>query len=171
MKKIILTLSLIISTVLLSAAQVYDSTIPVIQTFKIEIHNINNIVGDNSGPKLYQECGYVTIPPTYYKHDGRSLGILVVHTNLDTYMAYEIRCPLCYKRGVAGKFRMKTLLSAQCDHCIAQAENIITWESGQLTGYNHGAKEPDSLIMYDTDDYVDGSKHYVVISPNPCSIK
>lgn len=108
--KIILTLIGLLLTSMVNYAQVYNPAIPVIETFEIDVATINDKVKDYTTDKLYVDDGTVLIPPTFYKHDGRSKGILVVHDYNDNYLAFDVRCPVCDKKGKEGKFRMKCIV-------------------------------------------------------------
>lgn len=164
--KIKLTLIALLLTSMVNYAQVYNPAIPVIETFEIDVATINDKVKDYTTDKLYVDDGTVLIPPTFYKHDGRSKGILVVHDYNDNYLAFDVRCPVCDKKGKIGKFRMKTCLAAGCDNCSAEAHELIIWGSGQITR----TKQPDEMYIHDIREIERNGRLYLEISRSPASI-
>ena len=145
----------------------YGKNIPCIKRFAIEIHEINDLLGDTDHAKLYEENGYVIIPPTFYKHDGNSKGILIVHDWANVYNAYELRCPRCADYNKEGTFYMATSMFAWCDTCGARAEMMFNVGSGQLTGYPYGHSEVWYLMPYVMREEEQGDKYYLVMFPNP----
>lgn len=166
--KPLLSLLLLLSIFAISA-QVYNPDYPVIEEFEIEVGAINDRVKDYTTDKLTVEGGTVKLPSTFYSHDGRSLGMLIVHDNTDHYMAFDVRCPNCERRGKTGKFSMVTCLTAGCDTCTAEAQEIVMWGSSQLTRYEF-RHSPDELYQYPVEEVERNGKLYLRISPSPASI-
>lgn len=169
MNKGILILLSVIGFVCEIKAQVYNPDYPVIEEFEVEVGTINDQVKDYTTDKLTVEGGTVKLPSTFYYHDGRSLGMLIVHDNTDNFMAFDLRCPNCERKGKTGKFSMVTCLTAGCDTCTAEAQEIVMWGSGQLTGYEF-RHSPDELYQFPVDEVERNGKLYLRITPSLASI-
>lgn len=169
-KKFFISVLVILSSIISVNAQVYDPDIPVIELFAVEVHSVNDRVNDHRGELLSEEGGYVNLPASFYKQDGRSEGIIIVHDDTNTYHAFDRRCPVCFSKGQKGIFTMSGLLVAKCNNCSAEAQNIINWGSGQLTRYKAPSNgNPDYLIPYYVREEPRGDKLYLIIYPNPRS--
>lgn len=153
-------------------AQIFDPERPMIMPFTICADSINSQMHDPMRkphhPKLTIDGGWVQIPNSYYRHNGKSMGIIIVQDFTYTYHAYDARCPHCYYDNQENsKMKMWTPMSAICPECDAQAENIINWGSGQLTGYNHGILGPQYMNGYSVRVVKKGKKTYLRISNTP----
>lgn len=172
MKKSILILICCAFHVLGVTAQIFDPGRPMIVPFTICVDSINSQMHDTMQKphhlKLSIDGGWVQIPDDHYRHNGKSMGIIVVQDFTYTYHAFDARCPHCYYDNEENcKMKMWTPMSAICPNCDAQAENIINWGSGQLTGYNHGILGPLYMNAYRVRVLKKGKKIYLQISNTP----
>ena len=138
--------------------------IPKIEDFEIDSMTINHTIGNLIGPIKFplgkqhnlsnftnNKYGFVVIPPSYYKHDGTSCGIVVTYDELGCFSACDTRCPNCYRKKHE-KCNMKAVTihgMLECPSCGAQVESLFLCSSGQLTAYDMGRDlSPMSLEMY-----------------------
>ena len=156
----------VLFTIFTVKAQFYQNDTPCIKPFAVEIHEINDLLGDTDHEKLYEENGWVIIPNTFYTHDGNSKGILIVHDWADVYQAYELKCAYCSDKGRNGVFYMATSIFAWCDTCNARAEMMFNVGSGQLTGYPYEHGRIWYLMPYPIEESERGDKLYLVMFPN-----
>ncbi len=137
---------------------------PVIDEFTIDPKTINQTID-----KLYKPLefsigkqhklsmfsknhhGFVIIPPSYYKHDGKSLGIIVMYDITENFTAHELRCPNCFYR-YHKNCAMKAITIhgfLECPSCGAQVDALFAHGSGILTAYDMGRQgSPMSLELY-----------------------
>lgn len=154
-------------------AQIFEPDRPMIMPFVVSVDSINAQMHDSlkkpNHDKLSINGGWVMIPNTYYRHNGKSLGIIIVQDFTYTYHAYDLRCPHCfYDNDIAtSKMTMQTHMSAMCYKCNAQAENIVCWGSGQMTCYDHGNLGPRYMDGYSVNIIKKGRKIYLRIANNP----
>ena len=167
MKKVCLFAILLFLSVFSVKAQYFKNDTPCIKPFAVEIHNINDVLGDTCHPKLYEENGWVMIPNTFYIHDGNSKGILIVHDWADVYQAYEIKCTYCADKGRNGVFTNIHSIFAECNTCTARAEMMFNVGNGQLTGYPYERGHVWYLMPYPIEESERGDKLYLVMFPNP----
>ncbi len=140
---------------------------PVIEEFTIDPMTINQSID-----KLYKPLefsigkqhklsmfaknhhGFVIIPPTYYKHDGKSLGIIVMYDITENFSAHELRCPNCFYR-YHKNCAMKAVTIhgfLECPSCGAQVDALFAHGSGVLRAYDMGRQgSPKSLEPYIVD--------------------
>lgn len=125
---------------------------PMIVPFIIEIHDINERVGYNPNTLLYESTGHVFLPPTYYTHNTKSHGIIVVRTFADDYHAFDARCARCfYKDGENdGTIKIPVAMFGECDKCSARVDNIVSWGSGQMSFYDFNDYGDNGPIYLDT---------------------
>lgn len=164
--KSILKISVILMLILASAAGMYaQEKAPDIELFAIAPETINRLVKDTAGHKqLTEDNGYVLIPNTFYKHDGTSDGIIVVHSNDGAYVAFERSCPRCrFDFHQSGKIYFPNSFMAACSKCDARLESILFWGSGQMF-YDCGAGSPRYLISYPVSKYVKDGRLYLIIN-------
>lgn len=166
LKHIFLLLIIGISTFTANAS-FYGKIIPCIKPFAVEIHTINEVVGDTDHAKLDEENGYVIIPNTFYKHDGNSKGILIVHDWADVYMAYDLICPYCTDHKQEGTMYMATSIFAWCDTCGVRAEMMFNVGSGQLTGHPFEHGQVWQLIPYIIEESERDDMLFLILFPNP----
>ena len=162
-----LTLIIFILWVLPIHAGFFGKIIPCIKPVAVEIHTINEVVGDTDHAKLDEENGYVIIPSTFYKHDGNSKGILIVHDWADVYHAYELLCPYCTDHKKDGKMYMATSIFAWCDTCGVRAEKMFNVGSGQLTGHPFEHGQVWQLIHYIIEESERDDMLFLIMFPNP----
>ena len=166
MKSFLLTLTLSTAVICSALSQTYGQMTPDIKPFAVDIHTINNKLGDLGHVPLYETSGYVEIPPTYYQHDGTSLGIILVHSDYDVYVAFEKRCPHCYyDNGEIGELYIWTLLDAICNNCQCRIEGMVANATGQMTGYNTGTCGPRHADKYMTEKVTRYGNDYIVLFP------
>ena len=172
MKHIIVLL--LLSTACSIAAQVFDPDRPMIMPFTICADSINDQLHENmrkpAHDRLTENGGWVQIPNTFYRHNGKSNGIIIVQDFTYTYHAFDARCPHCFYDDeiTEGKMEMATRLRAICNNCGAQAMNIVSVGSGQLTTYDHGADGPKIMNSYSVKVIKKGKKTYLRIA-NHCN--
>lgn len=173
MKKLAVALVCSIIGAINLSAQIFDPDKPMIMPFTICADSINALMHDAMKKPFHDKVtvdgGWVQIPNTYYKHNGKSMGIILVQDFTYTYHAYDARCPHCFydNEEPHSKMYMWTPMSAICPVCDAQAENLINWGSGQLTGYNHGIIGPLSMNGYSVKVIKKGKKTYLRIANDP----
>lgn len=176
-------LAMIVSWNMTTKAQSYNRDIPVIEEFSIDPMTINQTID-----KLYKPLefcigkqhklskfadnhhGFVIIPPTYYKHDGRSLGIIVMYDITENFSAHELRCPNCYysyhKNYAMNAVTIHGML--ECPSCGAQVDALFAHGSGILTAYDMGRQgSPKSLDPYCVEVVEDGDKVTLTIYNSP----
>lgn len=126
---------------------------PMIVPFIIEIHDINDRVDYHPNTPLYENTGHVYLPNTYYTHNGKSHGIIVVRSFSDDYYALDARCARCYYKDGhnEGTIRIPIGMFGECDKCRARVDNIVSWGSGQMSFYDfhdYGDNGPVNLDKY-----------------------
>lgn len=178
-KRWIFIMAMAIGISLNISAQTRNPDKPVIEEFSIDPMTINQII-DDLGYKLqfaigkqhklskFQQNhhGFVVIPPTYYKHDGKSMGIIVTYNMIETFNAYDLRCPNCFYRYHKNcKMEVVTISGMlECPSCGAQADDLFSTGTGQLTAYFPGRnKGPMSLDGYVVDVKEDGDNVMLTI--------
>lgn len=168
MRKILL-LIVLMSGFIRANAQIFDPDRPMILPFVVCADSINTQMHDNPQKpphdKVTETNGWVQIPNTYYKHNGKSLGIILVRTGYYLYAAFDARCPHCfYDDGVANsKIKMYSRLSAICDVCGAEAQGLVNSGAPSMTRYDHGPESPAVLNVYIVDEIKKGKKTYLRI--------
>lgn len=173
MKHLIISILLLFAALNLSA-QVFDPDRPMIMPFTICADSINEQLHENmrkpAHDKLTENGGWVEIPNTFYKHNGKSQGIIIVQDFAYNYQAYDARCPHCFYDDeiTDGKMGMQTRLRAVCNRCGAQAMSIVNVGSGQLTTYDHGVVGPQIMNSYSVKVIKKGKKTYLRIA-NHCN--
>lgn len=150
-------------------AQIFDPDRPMILPFVVCADSINARMHDNlSKPphdKVTETNGWVQIPNTYYIHNGKSMGIILVRTGGYLYTAYDARCSHCfYDDGLAkSKIKMYSRLSAICKVCGAEAQSLVNCGGPEMTRYDHGPYSPAMLNVYLVDEVKKGKKTYLRI--------
>lgn len=138
----------------------------------IDPATINDKLNYHNGIDLTEDYGHVFIPPTMYKHDGRSRGLLISRCCDSSYSAMEARCPKCYY-----KFHKKDnivefehVLFGECKHCGARSENFVFWGSGQLLQCNDDKyNEIYYMESYNIEEVQRNCRTYLKISNNQAS--
>lgn len=151
-----------------ASAQIFNPNRPMIREFVVCVDSIN----DQMGPRLRgqspltEDYGWVFIPNTYYVHNGKSLGIIIVRDCTETYHAKDARCAHCfYDNGESdGFFEMGVGFSGRCRKCGAEADNIKIHGSGQMMRYDHGARGPVCLDGYVVEEVKKDKKTYLLIT-------
>ena len=159
-----------LSTFLNITAQVFNPDKPMIEPFIVGVNDINERVGDYQGHALLnEEDGFVFLPNSYYTHNGKSNGILIVKDFTGTYQAFDARCAHCfYDLGdTSGVVKIPGSLFGKCNNCGAMVDNIIVWGSGQMNSYDHGIKGPVYLDGYLVKEYKKNGKLYLWIYNAP----
>lgn len=144
-----------------ASAQYFNPDKPMIKPFEINVKTINNEMHDTHGhDMLYQDAGFVFIPNTYYVHNGKSLGIIIVHTWNETFLAFDARCPHCFYDNDEpnGKIVISGYTFGKCNKCSAMVEQMVTLGRGQLTTYDHGTRGPHYLETYRCEKIMDRNK-------------
>lgn len=150
-------------------AQTFDPDRPMIIPFTVCVDSINAQMHDNLRKpphnKVTETAGWVQIPNTYYKHNGKSMGIILVQTSIYSYKAFDARCPRCfYDEGIAdSKLKMYSPLSAICEVCGAEAQSLINVGSPTMTRYDHKNHSPACLNIYLVEEIKKGKKTYLKI--------
>ena len=168
MKKIISLIILMIGYVCVNA-QIFDPDRPMILPFVVCADSINAQMRDNLNKPPHtvvtETNGWVQIPNTYYRHNGKSMGIILVRTSSYLYTAFDARCARCfYDDEVAdSKIRMYSRLSAICDVCGAEAQSLAVSGGPEMTRYDHGPYSPAMLNVYMVDEIKKGKKTYLRI--------
>lgn len=164
----ILLLIVLVSEFICANAQIFDPDRPMILPFVVCADSINAQMHDNLNKPPHtivtETNGWVQIPNTYYKHNGKSMGIILVRTSYYAYVAYDARCPHCfYDDEIANsKIKMYSRLSAICDVCGAEAQSLVTGSPG-MTRYDHGPYSPAMLNVYLVEEIKKGKKTYLRI--------
>lgn len=150
-------------------AQLFDPDRPMIMPFIVCADSINEQMHDNLRKPPHdivtETNGWVEIPNTYYKHNGKSVGIILVQTIGYCYIAFDARCPHCfYDDEIAdSKIRMYSRLSAICDVCGAEAQGLVNVGARSMTRYDHKNNSPAALNVYLVDEIKKGKKTYLRI--------
>ncbi len=172
MKQLLLNL-LFILICLSTNAQIFDPDRPMILPFIVCADSINAQMHDNlRNPyhdKVTEQMGWVEIPNTYYQHNGKSMGIILVRTATYCYIAFDARCPRCfYEEEVDGsKLRMNGSLSAICPVCKAEAQGLVNMGAPSMTRYNHEYRAPAKMNTYIVKETKRGKKTYLRICNAP----
>ena len=165
-------LSIYLISILMSLgayAQMYDPDRPMIMPFTVCADSINAQMHDNLKKpyhnKVTEQMGWVEIPNTYYQHNGKSMGIILVRTAYYGYVAFDARCPRCfYEEEVDGsKLKMIGSLSAICPVCNAEAQSLVNVGAPSMTRYNHENRAPAKMNTYSVDEIKKGKKTYLRI--------
>lgn len=150
-------------------AQVFNPDKPMIREFAIYVDSINVQLKKYQNPRqmsLKEEMGCVQIPNTYYVHNGKSQGIIVVQTNAKEYLAVDARCAHCfYDNGVGnGKVKFETGLGFVCDKCGAAVQRFEWSGSAQMDRYDTDEPGYQYLDTYVVDKVKKDGKTYLIIS-------
>lgn len=154
-----------------SSSILYNPDMPVLtQDVYINPNTINDQLNYHNGIDLTDDYGHVYIPPTKYKHDGRSRGLLIARCCDGHYSVMEARCPRCFYKfhNPNNRIEFEHVLVGECKHCHATSEVFTFWGSGQLN-----RKDKDKINeIYHMDSYcVDeiqlNGKTYLRIYNNP----
>ena len=174
MKRCFITILFAILLVQNISAQIFDPDKPMIMPFTICVDSINDQMGESTKnpihDKLSENLGWVEIPSTYYRHNGKSQGIIVAQRIDYSFCAFDARCPHCFydEEIPDSRMRMYGRLSAICPVCSAEAQSIVYHGTGQLTRYNHKADNPAYMNAYVVKVIKKGKKTYlrIVNAPN-----
>ncbi|MDE5785601.1 MAG: hypothetical protein K2H98_03625 [Duncaniella sp.] len=172
MKRLFVFLS-IIATGLAATAQIFDPDRPMILPFTVCADSINAQMHDNlKNPyhgKVTEQMGWVEIPNTFYQHNGKSMGIILVRTGTYCYIAFDARCPRCfYEEEVDGsKLKMCDSLEAICPVCKAEAQGLVNVGAPSMTRYNHENRAPAKMNTYIVEESKKGKKTYLLIYNAP----
>ena len=151
-------------------AQVFNPDRPMIVPFIVGVDAINQRVGDDKGHEpLTEECGYVKIPKSYYTHNGKSHGIIILQTWRGTYAAVEARCPVCFyeREDLNGGTVDPSLPFSECNKCGASADNLKTQGSGQMFRYKFKGYGPVSMDGYMVTEYKKNGRLYLWVDNVP----
>lgn len=176
MNKILLLLCAVCLSLSIKA-QTFDPDRPMILPFTVCADSINAQMHDNLNKPLHDKVtespGWVQIPNTYYRHNGKSMGIILVRTSGYVYTAFDARCPHCfYDNEIANsKIRMYSSFMAICKVCGAEAQSLINVGSPSMTRYDHGYHEPAYLNTYIVDEIKKGKKTYLRIYNAPNGVR
>lgn len=149
------------------SAQIFDPDRPMILPFVVCADSINAQMHDNLKKPpheiLTETYGWVEIPNTYYQHNGKSMGIILVRTNSNLYTAFDARCARCFYDDEIpdSKIRMYSQLSAICNVCGAEAQGLVNCGAPSMTRYDHGPATPAVLNEYLVDEIKKGKKTYL----------
>ncbi len=157
-------LAILFSLNMTTKAQSHNPDRPVIEEFTIDPKTINQTID-----KLYKPLefsigkqhklskyvdnhhGFVIIPPSYYNHNGKSLGIIVMYDITERFSAHELRCPNCFYRYHRNCAMKPVTIHGflECPSCGAQVDALFAHGSGRLTAYDMGRQgSPTSLESY-----------------------
>lgn len=100
----------------------------------IDPATINDKLNYHKGIDLSDDYGHVFIPPTMYKHDGRSRGLLIARCCDSHYAVMEARCPRCFYKfhKTDNIIRFEHVLMGECESCGVRSELLTFYGSGQL---------------------------------------
>lgn len=100
----------------------------------IDPSTINDKLNYHNGLDLTEDYGHVFIPPTMYKHDGRSRGLLIARCCDSHYSVCEARCPKCFYKyhRKDNIITFKHVLFGECESCHTRCENFVFYGSAQL---------------------------------------
>lgn len=155
-------------------AQIFDPDRPMIVPFEVCAESINAQMHDNlSKPphdKITEIYGWVQIPNTFYQHNGKSMGIILVQTSSYAYVAFDARCPHCFYDDDINdsKIKMYSSLSAKCDVCGAEAQGHVNVGASSMTRYDHKYHAPAMMNTYLVEEIKKGKKTYLRIY-NACN--
>lgn len=172
MKKLCNFLLAMLATAFMAQAQLFNPDRPMICEFVVCVDSINTQLKkyqrSDQNP-ITESDGCVQIPNTYYVHNGKSMGIILVRDQAYAYHAFDARCAHCfYDNGESdGKVRMMGSLSARCNKCGADVYNIVLTGSGQMNGYDDEMQGYQYLDGYDVEVIKKGKKRYLLISNPP----
>lgn len=150
----ILTALLATALCLVVNAQMFDPDRPMIIPFEVCADSINAQMHDNLNKpphyKLTDIYGWVQIPNTFYQHNGKSMGIILVQTSSYAYIAFDARCPRCFYDDeiTDSKIKMYSSLSAICQACGAEAQGLVNVGASSMTRYNHKTQAPAQMNTY-----------------------
>lgn len=158
--------------VISASGQIYNPDKPMIREFVICADSINSQLKkyqSNLQTPLPESNGSVQIPNSYYIHNGKSNGIIVVRTQSYAYLAYDARCAHCfYDEGSdTGKVKMVSCLAAKCPECGAEVHKMVLDGSGQMCRYDDELNGYVYLDAYDVDVVKIRGKTYLIISNAP----
>lgn len=168
MKKVVTSL-LAFACCLAIYAQMFDPDRPMIIPFEVYADSINAQMHDNlhnpPHSKITETNGWVQIPNTFYKHNGKSMGIILVQTGTYAYGAFDARCPHCFYDDeiIDSKIKMHTRLSAICEVCGAEAQGLVNVGASSMTRYEHKYHAPARMNTYLVKEIKRGKKTYLRI--------
>lgn len=168
MKKVVTSL-LALACCLAINAQMFDPDRPMIIPFEVCADSINAQMHDNlhnpPHSKITETNGWVQIPNTFYKHNGKSMGIILVQTGTYAYGAFDARCPHCFYDDeiIDSKIKMHTRLSAICEVCGAEAQGLVNVGASSMTRYEHKYHAPARMNTYLVKEIKRGKKTYLRI--------
>lgn len=160
---------LIIVACLGTNAQIFDPDRPMILPFTVCADSINAQMKDNLmkpyHEKVTEQMGWVEIPNTYYQHNGKSMGIILVRTGTYCYIAFDARCPRCFYEEEANgsKLRMCGSITAICPVCKAEAQGLVNVGAPSMTRYNHEYRAPAKMNTYLVEESKRGKNTYLKI--------
>lgn len=149
-------------------AQIFNPDLPMIREFVISVDSINMQLKKHQHwqqHSISETNGSVQIPNTYYTHNGKSMGIIVVRDQTYTYHAFDARCAHCFydNEESDGKVEMTGSLFARCKKCGAESPNLVLTGSGQLMGYDDEMQGYKYLDPYLVKVLKKGKKKYLLI--------
>lgn len=172
MRLLLLNLSFIL-TCLCVKAQIFDPDRPMILPFTVCADSINAQMKDNLNKPLHdkvtEQMGWVEIPNTFYQHNGKSMGIILVRTASYGYTAFDARCPRCFSEEEVAdsKLRMRGRLEAICPVCKAEAHGLVNVGAPSMTRYDHQNRAPAKMNTYIVEETKRGKKTYLRICNAP----
>lgn len=169
-------LTILIVSALAVQAQIFNPDRPMIREFVISVDSINAQLKKYQHPQqnpIWESDGCVQIPSSYYIHNGKSMGIIVVRTQSNSYQAFDARCAHCFydNEEPGSKVRMTGSLFARCDVCGAEVHNLVLTGSGQMCRYDDEMQGYVYLDGYMVDVIKKGKQKYLLISNPPNGVR
>lgn len=167
--KILTTIGLLSLTYVSSSGQFYNPDKPMIVPFAIEVNSVNEFLKDDEHDSLAKEGGYVKLPTSFYTHNGKSHGIIVVHAWGDNYYAVDSRCPVCFyeNEDENGGTIDPMLPFSECDKCGASADALRSRGSTQMFRYRYTKTGPVHMDAYIVQEVKRGKRLYLLIDNAP----
>lgn len=167
--KILTTICLLSLTYVSSSGQFYNPDRPMIVPFAIEVNSVNEFLKDDEHDTLAKEGGYVKLPTSFYTHNGKSHGIIVVHAWGDNYYAVDSRCPVCFYEyeDENGGTIDPMLPFSECNKCGASADALRSHGSTQMFRYHYTKTGPVHMDAYIVNEVKKGKRLYLFIDNAP----
>ena len=167
--KILTMICLLSLTYVSSSGQFYNPDKPMIVPFAIEVNSVNEFLKDDEHDTLAKEGGYVKLPTSFYTHNGKSHGIIVVHAWGDNYYAVDSRCPVCFyeNEDEDGGTIDPMLPFSECDKCGASADALRSRGSTQMFRYRYTKTGPVHVDAYIVQEVKRGKRLYLFIDNAP----
>ena len=167
--KMLTIICLLSLTAVTASGQFYNPDRPMIVPFAIEVNSVNEFLKDDEHDTLAKEGGYVKIPTSFYTHNGKSHGIIVVHAWGDNYYAVVSRCPVCFyeNEDEEGGTIDPMLPFSECDKCGASADALRSHGNTQMFRYRYTKTGPVHMDSYIVQEVKRGKRLYLFIDNAP----